>query len=324
MTGLIYFGNREQRKKRLAMKVAVTGGSGRAGEYVLAELVANGHEAINIDTSPPRPEAHDSGALFQRADVTDFGETVAAVRGADAIIHLAAIPAPATDPEHVVFRVNMMSNWNVLEAAEINGIDRIVMASSINAVGAGWGADLFKPHYFPVDEEHPTRVQDAYSQSKWLGEEMAEAFCRRRPGIQISSMRFHALWDPATAARHLERGDKTTTSGRIAMGFWSWVGRNDAARACRLAIEPRWEGHEAFFINASHTILEVPTVDAIHAEYGDVPLRRDLPGHASALDITKATRLLDWVPQESWRDSRVLPPEEARQSYPSYQAPWTR
>ena len=50
------------------------------------------------------------------------------------------------------------------------------------------------PCIFPIDEEHPTRAEDSYSQSKWLGEEMADGFCRRRD-MQIASMRFHALMD---------------------------------------------------------------------------------------------------------------------------------
>jgi len=306
------------------MKVIVTGGSGRAGEYILADLVASGHTAINADLAPPPASAHDSGALFQRCDFTDFGQTVATLRGADAVVHMAAIPAPATDPEHVVFRVNMMSAWNVLEAAELHGINRIVMASSVNAVGAGWGSELFVPDYFPVDEAHPTRVQDAYSQSKWLGEQMADAFCRRRRGLQIASMRFHGLWDPATADRHQKTGDRTRTSGRNAMGFWSWVGRHDAARACRLAIEKKLEGHEAFFINATDTTLELPTEDAIRREYGEVTYRRALPDFTSPLDISKAERLLGWVPQESWREGTVKPPEQRQQARPHYQAPWTR
>ncbi len=306
------------------MKVLVTGGSGRAGEYIMAELAANGHICINADMAPPKSTSHDSGALFQKVDFTDYGQTVAVMKGVDAVIHMAAIPAPNIDAEHTVFRVNMLSNWNVLEAAELYGIEKIVMASSINAVGAGWGADLFVPEYFPVDAAHPTRVQDAYSQSKWLGEQMADAFCRRRPGLQIASMRFHALWDPATAENHMKQGDKTTTSGRNAMGFWSWVGRHDAARACRLAIEKDFGGHEAFFINAKDTVLEIPTEEAIRREYGKVTYKRPLPDFTSPLDITKGKELLDWEPMESWREGTVRKPEGAKHDRPQYVAPWTR
>jgi UDP-glucose 4-epimerase len=306
------------------MKVLVTGGSGRAGEYIMAELAAQGHTLVNADVAPPKPGVHDSGALFQRVDFTDYGQTVAVMKGIEAVVHMAAIPAPNMDAEHTVFRVNLLSNWNVLEAAELCGIEKIVMASSINAVGAGWGADLFVPEYFPVDEAHPPRVQDAYSQSKWLGEQMADAFCRRRPGLQIASMRFHALWNPATAEHHMKDGDKQDTSGRAAMGFWSWVGRHDAARACRLALEKEFGGHEAFFINAKDTVLEIPTEEAIQREYGEVNFRRPLPDFTSPLDISKAARLLDWEPVESWREGTVKEPENASHVRPGYQAPWTR
>ncbi len=306
------------------MKILVTGGSGRAGEYIMAELAAQGHTCVNADVAPPKPDMHDSGALFQRVDFTDYGQTVSVMQGVDAVVHMAAIPAPNTDAEHTVFRVNMLSNWNVLEAAELYGVKKIVMASSINAVGAGWGAEIFVPEYFPVDEAHPPRVQDAYSQSKWLGEQMADAFCRRRPDLQIASMRFHALWNPETARNHMENGNKTDTSGRAAMGFWSWVGRHDAARACRLALEADFGGHEAFFINAKDTVLELPTEEAIKREYGDVNYRRPLPDFTSPLDISKAARLLDWEPVESWREGTVRDPEGASHERPQYQAPWTR
>ena len=171
------------------MKVVVTGGSGRAGEYIIADLVAHGHTVVNADSVPPtahaRPAASaartaapaargaadgpESPALFWQVDLTDYGDVVNAFTGADAVIHMGAIAAPNHMPEHQLFRINMVSNWNVLEACEVHGIKRVVMASSINALGAGWGEHKYAPLYFPVDEAHPTRVEDAYSQSKWLG-----------------------------------------------------------------------------------------------------------------------------------------------------------
>ena len=57
-------------------------------------------------------------------------------KGADAIIHMAAIPNPIMAPEHEVFRVKMVSNWNVLGATEIHDIPKLALASSVNAIGA--------------------------------------------------------------------------------------------------------------------------------------------------------------------------------------------
>jgi len=309
----------------MAEKVVVTGGSGRAGEYIIAEMAANGYDVYNIDAVAPRPGSASNAAHFWRIDVTDYGEVLNALTGADAVIHMAAIPAPNTDPEHKLFRINMMANWNVLEAAEVHGIERICMASSINAVGAGWGQKLYMPDYLPVDEDHPTHVEDAYSQSKWLGEQMADAFVRRRPGkVQIANMRFHALWDPATAERHLESGDKASTGGRQPMGFWSWVGRHDAARACRLSIEKEFGDHEAFFINATDTTLEIPTMDAIESEFPGVEIREPITGFNSPLSVAKGEKLLDWIPVESWREGTVREPELNEGKPAPYQAQWTR
>ena len=186
------------------MKVLVTGGSGLAGSYIVAELLEHGYEVVVADIATPtgaRRGATGLGeAAFIRTDSTDFGQVVAAMKGVGAVIHMAAIPNPLGAPEHEVFRVNMASDWNVLEAAEIHGIRKVVKASSINAVGAVFSKRRVAPLYFPIDEEHPTRAEDSYSQSKWLGEEMADGFCRRRE-MQIASMRFHALMERIAAGR---------------------------------------------------------------------------------------------------------------------------
>jgi nucleoside-diphosphate-sugar epimerase len=312
-------------EKRMAEKVVVTGGSGRAGGYIIAEMAAHGYDVYNVDSVPPREGSPSQAAQWWDIDVTNFGEVLNALTGADAVIHMAAIPAPNKDPEHKLFRINMLSNWNVLEAAEIHGIERICMASSVNAVGAGWGQKVYTPEYYPVDENHPTRVEDAYSQSKWLGEQMGDAFVRRRPGkVQIANMRFHALWDPAHAKSHLESGDKTSVGGRASGGFWSWVGRHDAARACRLTIEKEFGGHEAFFINATDTVLEIPTMDAIEEVHPGVEIREPLPGFKSPLSVSKAEKLLDWIPVESWREGTVKDPEPNDVKPQPYKAQWTR
>ncbi len=276
------------------MKVVVTGGSGRAGRYIIPELVSHGYEVVNADLVP----GPDQGARFYRVDCTDFGQVVAALRGADAVIHMAAIPNPLDMPVHEMFRINMMSNWNVLEAAEIHGIRKVVMASSINALGASFSRGPVRPLYLPIDEEHPTRAEDGYALTKWLGEEMATAFCRRRE-MQVASMRFHALMDVETQKR-LQARPITDPTGRQAMAFWGWTDRQDAARACRLAIEKDWTGHEAFFINARDTVLSIPTEAAIARAYPGVPLKKPLPGFASAIDTSKAERILGWVHQAEW------------------------
>ncbi len=276
------------------MKVVVTGGSGRAGRHLIPELVSHGHQVVNADIAP----GPDQGARYVNVDCTDFGQVVAVTRGAEAIIHLAAIPNPLMMPEHAMFRINMVSNWNVLEAAEIHDVPKVAMASSINAIGAAFSKAPVAPLYFPIDEEHPTRVEDGYAMSKWLGEEMGKAFCRRRE-MQIANMRFHALMDEETQ-RRLQEKPVDPTSRNAMMNFWGWTDRQEMARACRLAIEKDWTGHEAFFINGKDTTLSMPTEQAIQKAYPGVPLKKPLPGFASALDTTKAERILGWAHEKQW------------------------
>jgi UDP-glucose 4-epimerase len=176
-------------------------------------------------------------------------------------------------PDHEVYRLNMTASYNVLEAAEINGIEKICMASSVNALGnkpglargvhalragamalkdsytaypntadsllshkslmalargplhphagADWG-DKIAPEYFPIDEAHPTRNQDVYSMTKYLGEQLADSYARRRP-VQISSMRFHWLLRPEDAAGVSWREGEGNIGGD--KGFFAWTGR---------------------------------------------------------------------------------------------------
>ena len=286
--------------------VFVTGSTGRAGRYIVADLIEHGYDVIGVDQTSPAGtyQGRVVGYRFKTVDVTDFGQVVSAMKGCDAVIHMAAIPNPIMAPEHEVFRVNMTANWNVLEAAEVLGIEKIVLASSVNAVGAVFSKDITPRPYFPMDEDHPTFAEDSYSLSKWLGEEMAEAFVRRRPGeVQISSMRFHGLMDSERQAALNAAPERSGAYGNNARHFWGWTDIAEAARACVLAIEADFGGHEAFFINGEDTSADEPTEELIKKVYPDAEIRTPMPGYTTAISVDKAKRLLGWKPEVSWRDA---------------------
>ena len=289
------------------MKVLVTGGSGRAGKYVIKELVKRNHQVVNGDIIESHQNLENSKVKFKKINFTDYGETIFATEECEAIIHLAAIPSPGVIPNEEIFRVNMLSTFNVLQAAEEKGIEKIVLASSVNALGAGWPATLWgeppiAPKYFPIDEKHPTRNKDVYSLTKWLGEEMAESFARKRT-VQISSMRFHALWDEKMSKEFLKNGNKKNMTGHAAAGFWAWTDRRDAASACVMSIDGHCTGHEAFFINGKDTILDIPSKDATSELFPNVAYKKEIEEFGTLLDITKAKEILGWEPKYSWRDS---------------------
>ena len=290
------------------MKVLVTGGAGLAGSAIAHELVDHGYDVLRADhvapAEAPLTRGQAGASSFKFVDTTDAAQVISAMQGCDAVIHMAAIPNPRMASEFEVFRVNMLSNWAVLEAAEIHGVRKIVMASSVNAIGAVFSKGITPRPYFPIDEEHPTFAEDSYSQSKWLGEEMAEAFVRRRPGkIQIASMRFHGLLTKERQADLRTRVADGGSDENAPKHFWGWTDLEEAAVACRLAIEKDWDGHEAFFINATDTSSMTPTIDLVRDAYPDAEIKGNLEGFATAISIDKARRMLGWEPKVTWREA---------------------
>ncbi|HXM03155.1 MAG TPA: NAD(P)-dependent oxidoreductase, partial [Chthoniobacterales bacterium] len=176
--------------------IVVTGGSGKAGRACIDELVAHGYQLCNVDQVPGGNES----VPFSQVDLTDFGQTMAALSGIDervdkvtGIVHLAAIPAPGRAPNHVTFETNTISTYNVFEAARQLKIKNIVWASSETVLGLPFD---IPPPYIPVDEEYPGRPETAYSLSKLVGEEMAKQFCRWDPELKIVGLRLSNVMSP--------------------------------------------------------------------------------------------------------------------------------
>lgn len=307
------------------MKIMVTGGSGIVGHYVIDELVTYGYEVLNVDRVKPADLSHSgttgalrdvaadmraswSGAvLFVELDVTDYGGVVSVLQGCDACIHLAAVPTNTGYVEEKVFVTNVTSMWNVMRAAEQLQVNKVVLGSSYNALGM-LGSSLFSggkltpPEYFPIDDVHPTRAKEAYSVSKWVGEQVADAFSRRDSDMQLASMRFNGMWDDYQLK--LLHDNPIVNESERAAAFWTYLHIRDAARACRMAIETEWKGHHTFLLNAKDTILDIPTENAIASVYPGVPLRRQLGKFEAPIENVNARRIMGWEPLESWRNSK--------------------
>lgn len=174
------------------MKVLVTGGIGNVGTQVVARLAGRGHEVTVIGR---RHGMTVPGARYRRCDITDVDALVEATRGMDGIVHLAAFGNPGMGTPDVIFRVNCQGTMNVYEAAARCGVRRVVAASSINAVGYGFGVREWDIRYFPIDEDHPTFTSDAYSFSKTVVEEIGR-FWWRREGISGACLRLPAVATP--------------------------------------------------------------------------------------------------------------------------------
>jgi nucleoside-diphosphate-sugar epimerase len=191
------------------MRVVVTGGSGLAGRAVVDDLMEHGFDVVNVDLVPG-----DGPAPFRRADLVDLGQVYGCMREAQAVVHFAAIPRPTLDVPEVVFRTNVMSAFNVLEAASALGISRVVSASSVSVLGFPFFAQPFAPDYVPIDEAHPLLPQDAYALSKRIGEELAAGFARRG-GLSVVSLRFPWIHTPRTFAEQVRAPLERSSRGGI-------------------------------------------------------------------------------------------------------------
>lgn len=274
------------------MRIAITGGSGGVGRATIAMAVKAGHTVVSIDHVPP-PEALPEGVEFVEASIADYDALVEAFRGCDALIHLAAIPSPGRHPDHIVHNNNVVGSYNALRAAAEVGIKRVSQASSINAIGAAFSR-WPRFDYFPVDEQHPTYAEDPYSLSKWLCEQQADAFVRRFD-MTIASLRFHWVLPDRQTATELSSKNTEGASRHL----WAYTPRMSAASSCLLGITADFKGHEVFFITATDTVFDTPSIDLAKQFYPEVEIRGDLSGNNSFFDSSKARRILGWTHEVS-------------------------
>ena len=268
----------------------VTGGSGKAGRPVVRRLVEAGYRVLNVDLTPSRENV----ARFLRADLTNFGQAVDALKEADAVVHLAAVPAPRMHTDEVTFRTNVMSAHNVFSAAVALGLKRVVWASSETTLGLPF--ERVQPDYAPIDEDSPLYPETAYALSKVLGEEMARQF-NRWTGIPFVALRFSNVIEPDDYDRFTGFwGDAKLRKWNL----WGYVDARDVAQSCQRGLEADIKGAEAFIIAAEDTVMNRPSRDLMREVFPKVKVR-DVAEYGTLLSIGKARKMLGYDPEHSWR-----------------------
>jgi nucleoside-diphosphate-sugar epimerase len=275
----------------MAARIAVTGGCGHLGQVLIEHLLAQGSRVRCIDRTPPTSAAiQDQHLGYITADLKNANAVKAALTDCDAVAHLAAIPGLGNGfSDEEVYANNTAISYNVLCAAAGLGIRHVCLASSVNAIGGAFGPTVHY-QYFPVDEQHPTFAMDAYSLSKWVMEQQADAVARRNPSMAIASLRFHALplEDPPLQDVDDEPNAPVTRT------LWGFINAHAAARAVELALKASYVGHEVFFIVAPRTHYRKSSLELAAKYHPHVPIRDALHGNAGFYDCSKAERLLGW------------------------------
>ena len=273
-------------------KVAITGGAGYLGQYVVAEL-AGRCEVTVLDIKEPETDV-----AFAHADVRDLDALRRALAGHDAVIHLGGLDLGIDAPPEAFIETNTLGTWHVLQAAREAGIVKVVQCSSVAVMGVGEG-DRETPHYIPVDEAHPLEASHPYGVSKQAAELMARSFVRHG-GIEVICLRpaliMYPFYIPKALARIAE------DEGRR---LFHYVSPEDTARAFRLALEVEGVTFDTILIAAADTCTEVPTLDFLERQYRPmVPVRRpelfERNPRASVIDITRAHNVLGYEPTSNW------------------------
>lgn len=276
------------------MKIVVTGGSGRLGQHVVRELLAQGYEVLSVDAGRPA----EPPCTAWVADLTRSGDAYQALQQADGVVHLAAYPEPDVAPDTATFTNNVAATYHVLKAAADLGVRRVVWTSSIAAYGFVYAARPFAPDYLPLDEQHPCRPQDSYGLSKVVGEQIADSLVRSAP-LTIATLRFPWVSYDLTYELLPERWRNPTFRWG---GLWCYIDARDAATACRLALEAPLEGHEVFNVAAPTSAMREPTTELVERY---VPpgarLREGLRDNWSAMDSRKAERVLGFRARHTWQ-----------------------
>ncbi len=295
------------------MRVLVTGASGRLGPHVVRELAEHGHELVLFSRHEPIPELRRWPWI--QGDLNSFEDCLRAAEGVDAIQALGAEPSPSDHPElrpqfeergipfDRTMHTNVMGLYYLLQAALRHDVGIFVQTGSNCALGHGYRISNrpFPFETFPVDETHPSDVEDAYSYSKLAGEMLLASYTRAY-GMRTYSVRAAGICD-ADRRRAMAENAKPATGWNP--WLWAWVGSEDVASAHRLLMEKAEtiEPHGVYYCNGDDTTALEPSLELIERykpEYLD--LVTNLPGHASFLSNQSLKDVVGWEHETSWRE----------------------
>lgn len=286
-------------------RVVVTGGAGKLGRACVRELAGHGWDVVVFDRARPTglPAEVLAAITFVPMDLTDYGQVLDAMhgldggyRGVDALVHLAAIPAPGVIGDHATFANNMNVSFNVMSAARRAGVRNIVWASSETVLGLPFD---IPPPYAPLDENYEPRPESTYSLVKTLEEAMAGQLCRWDPELKMVGLRFSNVMEPHDYAEFPSfDADPSVRKWNL----WGYIDARDGAQAVRKALEYDVPGAEVFIIANADTVMSRSSASLMAEVYPGVEIRGELDEHETLLSIAKARSRLGYEPQHSWRD----------------------
>ena len=289
-------------------RIVFTGGSGKAGRHAVSHLVAHGYSVLNVDLKPL--EAPGVPTLI--ADLTDNGQAFNALTThptfagfdlgrpplpPDAVVHFAAIPRVLIEPDNVTFATNVISTYNVIEAAMKLGVKKVVIASSETTYGVCFTEGDKDFHEFPLEEDYDVDPMDSYGLSKVCNEKTARAFAMRYRA-DIYALRIGNVIEPHEYERFKTFIADPPMRKRNA---WSYIDARDLGEIVRLCIEKDGLGFQVFNAVNDTITLNEPTHEALSRLCPNAPIRREMGEFEAPLSNRKAREVLGFREAHDWR-----------------------
>jgi len=292
----------------MSKRIVFTGGSGKAGRHAVAHLRAQGHAVLNLDLKPLDMDGvntlitdlTDSGQVFNALSMHfDFdgfnsGQGPAPV---DAVVHFAAIPRVLLQPDNETFKANVVSTYNVIEAATKLGINKIVIASSETTYGVCFAEGDQDYHSFPLEEDYDIDPMDSYGLSKLVNEKTARAFAMRT-GADIYALRIGNVVSPEDYARFPAFLADPPSRKRNA---WSYIDARDLGQIVDLCVAKDGLGFQVFNAVNDEITANEPTEAFLKKWAPNSPITRPMGDHEAPLSNRKIREVLGFKQQHSWR-----------------------
>lgn len=292
------------------MRVFFTGGAGKAGRHAIAHLTAQGHQVTNIDlvkldqpgVKSLQVDLTDAGQVFNAmqayADYSDL-DSGAGMRTYDAVVHFAAIPAILFRPDNETYRINVMSTYNVIDAAVRLGIRKIIFASSETTYGVCFADGEVKPLYLPVDEEHPVVPPDSYALSKVVNEVTGRSY-QKRSGFDIYALRINNVIEPHEYAQSFPAFMANPALRR--RNVFAYIDARDLGHMVDCCLRTDGLGYEVFNVSNDDMSVNITTDEVIARFYDGVPVKKAMGRNETFYSSEKAKRMVGFRPRHSWRD----------------------
>lgn len=292
------------------MRIFFTGGSGKAGKHAIPYLIEQGHQVTNADLVPLDHPGVDNLLI----DLTDAGQVFNALHAYanfdelepgtgvpkyDAIVHFAAIPRILLKTDNETYRINVLSTYNVLDAAAKLGIRKVIFASSETTYGVCFHDGEVQPDYVPVDEDHPTVPQDSYAMSKVVNEVTGRSF-QARTGFDIYALRINNVIEPHEYAENFPDYVKDPALRR--RNIFAYIDARDLGHMVDCCLRTDGLGYQVFNVSNDDSSVAITSDEIIERFYKGVPVKAKMGPHDTFYSNARAKKLVGFAPRHGWRD----------------------